>query len=235
LNSFGDLPSRTQAIFSSGRDYYIGPPTNENRLRSCRSTHTWIAWPGRMVTTRLKTRSRQEEAASNWKGCDTPQGQPPLRSSGHKPDPQQNRSPCDVYPCGHHPLDPEYRPYGPCTRPQHIFARHQKSVTAQPTGTQGEKYFSDPTAIGVYSRQSGPPCVSLIRVSDFTISAPPHSRANLIVLNRVQSQFMDSRYRPLKAPPNTRRLSAMSVLSRRASPSTALLWLFHPVLWHSYV
>jgi hypothetical protein len=77
LNSFGDLPSRTQAIFSSGRDYYIGPPTHENRLRPCRSTHTWIAWPGRVVTTRLKTRSRQEEAASNWKGHNTPQGQPP--------------------------------------------------------------------------------------------------------------------------------------------------------------
>jgi hypothetical protein len=32
LNSFGNLPSRTQAIFSSGRDYYIDPPTHENRL-----------------------------------------------------------------------------------------------------------------------------------------------------------------------------------------------------------
>jgi hypothetical protein len=150
LNSFGDLPSRTQAIFSiPGGTTTLAHRRTRIAFAPADRRNTRIAWPGRVVTTRLKTRSRQEEAASNWKGHNTPKDNPPLRSSGHKPDPQQNRSPCDAYPCGHHPLDPEYRPYGPCTRPQHIFARHQKSVTAQPTGTQGEKNFSDPTAIGV--------------------------------------------------------------------------------------
>jgi hypothetical protein len=76
LNSFGDLPSKTQAILYSGRELHW-PTDAREPLKSLKIADTWIAWPGCAVTTRLKTRSRQEEAASNWKGHNTPQGQPP--------------------------------------------------------------------------------------------------------------------------------------------------------------